>query len=186
MLRTGSWRLAYELGRAGPPQTNTLGNMNKRLVLTLYLALWAAVAGSLMYGTIRAGYSIWAATGFAFFLFFFVNGSLSYWGLVRRLKIEGREPPGYFRYLFFPKGLPKAKGPAPRSTHLLVGVAATATGAFFSFCGIALAFNIPWLLTDHPLFGASVCIVLAGIGGVFLYAAWRLFSFAKESSANVA
>src|SRR5436853_236903 len=95
--------------RRGKPRT--LGDMNKRLGLALaaYLALWAAVAGGIIYGIVRAGYSTWIAVAGAFLLFVFVNGSLAYRARVRQLRIEGKEVPRYLQYLFFPQGLPKFK-----------------------------------------------------------------------------
>jgi hypothetical protein len=160
--------------------------MNKRLGLAAYLALWAAVAGGVIYGIVRAGYSTWVAVAGAFLLFVFVNGSLAYRARVRQLRIEGKEVPRYLQYLFFPQGLPKFKQEAPRSTHLLVGIAAAFTGTFFVFCGVALAFDAEWSRISQPLLVAAICIVLTSIGVAFLYLAWRLLSFGRRSPTNVA
>jgi hypothetical protein len=164
----------------------TLGDMNQRIALALYLAVWAAVAGGVTYGVVRSGYSVSVAVASAFFLFFLVNGSLAYRARVRQLRMEGKEPPRYLRYLFFPQGRPKYKEEAPRSTHFVVGIAAALTGVFFVFCGIALAFDAEWSRISQPLIAAAICIVLANVGVVFLYLAWRLLAFGRRSQANVA
>jgi hypothetical protein len=160
--------------------------MNKRLALASYLALWAAVAGGIIYGMVRAGYSAWVAVASAFLLFVFLNGSLAYRARVRQLRLERKEGPSYLQYLFFPQGSPKYKEPAPRSTHLLVGIAAALTGMFFMFCGIALSFDAEWSRIPNPMLAASICMVLVGLGGLFLYLAWRLVAFGTRPRTNVA
>jgi protein-S-isoprenylcysteine O-methyltransferase Ste14 len=76
-------------------------------------------------------------------------------------------------WLNFPRGFPKFKEEAPRSTHLLVGIAATVTGIFFMYCGVALVFDAEWSRISHPVLAASICMFLAGLGALFLYLAWR-------------
>ena len=164
--------------------------MHKRLfalTLTAYLALWAAVAGGIIYWVVRIGYPAWAAVASAFMLFLFVNGSLAYRSRARRLRLEGKEPPPYLQYLFFPQGLPKFDLGALKSVHILLGVVATAvTGGFFVFCGVGLAFDAKWSRISQPFLAAAICILVAGIGALFLYFSWRLFSFGRKPPANVA
>ena len=150
--------------------------MNKHFALTLYLALWAALSAGVIFGMIQAGYSLWAAGISAYILFVFLNGSLAYWSLARRLRLEGKEAPPYLKYLFLPNGIPKFKEEAPRSAHVLVGVAAAITGVFFVYCGAALAIDGEWSRIPHPFVAAIMCLVLAGIGAAFLYLAWRMFA----------
>lgn len=166
----------------------TLGDMNKRmgLALTAYLALWAAVAMGIIYGIIQAGYSAWVGVASAFLLFLFVNGSLAYRARARKLTLEGKKAPPYLQYLFFPRGLPKYKEEAPRSTHLLVGIAAALTGVFFLFCGVALAFDAEWSRIPNPILASSICLILVCVGALFLYLAWRLVAFGTRPRTNVA
>jgi hypothetical protein len=145
-----------------------------RIALAAYLALWAAVAGGIVYGIVLAGYSAWVAVAFAFVLFVFVNGSLAYIARVRQFRLQGKAPPPYFQYLFFPRGIPGYKDEAPGSTHFLVGIAAALTGVFFVFCGVALALDAEWSRISYPIAAASFCVILAGMGAAFLYLAWRL------------
>jgi hypothetical protein len=156
--------------------------MKKRVALASYLVLWAALAGGVIYGIIAAGYSPWIAVGSAFLLFFILNGSLAYRAGVHRLRLEGKEPPPYLRYLFFPRGFPKYREAAPRFTHLLVDIAAALTGMFFIFCGVAVAFDADWSRIPNPMLPASICMVLAGIGALFLYLAWRLVAFGTKAA----
>lgn len=162
--------------------------MSTRLLLGLaaYLSLWAAIAAGIVYAMVQVGYSAWAGGIWAFLTFLFLNGSLAYRAKVRQLRSEGKEPPQYFQYIFFPQGRPKFKEAAPRSTHFIVGFATALTGAFFVFCGIALAFDAEWSRISKPFIAAAICIVLAGIGVAFLYLAWRLLAFNKKAPPNVA
>jgi hypothetical protein len=157
-----------------------------RFAFAAYLALWAAAAGGIIYGMLWAGYSAWVAVPSAFLLFLFLNGSLAYRARVRQLRLEGKEAPSYLQFLFFPQGSPKFKEPAPRSTHLLVGIAAALTGLFFMFCGVALAFDAEWSRISNPILAASICMVLVGLGALFLYLAWRLVAFRTRPRTNVA
>ena len=164
-----------------------LGDMNKRFALAAaYVAFWATVGGGMMYAITRAGYPMWVAGASAYLLFIFLNGSLAYRTRVRQLRREGKDRPPYFKFLFFPQGFPKYKEQAPRSTHFFVGIAAAITGLFFVFCGVALAFDAEWSRISHPIVGASVCAVLAGLGGSFLYLAWRLIAFSMRQTTHVA
>src|SRR5262245_22730337 len=161
--------------------------MNKRFGLALaaaYLALWAAIAGGIIYGVVQAGYAAWVAVVSALLLFGVVNGSLAYRVRVRQLRLEGKEPPPYFQYLFFPRGSPKFKEAAPRFDHVLVGIAAALTGLFLLFCGLAVAFTADWSRISQPILGASMCVILAAIGALFLYLAWRCFGFARKQPTN--
>ena len=160
--------------------------MNKRLALASYIALWAAVVGGIIYGIVRTGYPTWVAVASAFLLFFFVNGSLAYRIRVRQLRLEGKVLPPYLQYLFFPRGSPKYKDEAPRFSHLLVGIAAALTGIFFTFCGVALAFEGQWSRIPNPILVAIFCAILVGMGAAFLYLAWRLFAFGMRPQKNVA
>ncbi len=153
--------------------------MNKQSALTLYLALWAALSAGVIFGMTQAGYPLWVAAVSAYFLFLFLNNSLAYWIRARQLKREGKEAPAYLRYILLPGGIPKFKEEAPRSTHVMVGVAAALIGAFLVFCGTALAFDGEWSRMPHPLMAATICLVVTGIGAALLYLAWRLFMFRK-------
>jgi hypothetical protein len=162
--------------------------MNRRLAFALaaYLAMWASVAAGIVYGIVQTGYPAWVAVVSAFLLFVFVNGSLAYTARARQLRLEGKEPPPYFKFLFFPQGFPKLKEQAPKFDHFLVGIAAAVTGLFFLFCGAGLAFGADWSRISQPILVASICLVLAGIGAVFLYLAWRAFAFTRTPPTNVA
>jgi hypothetical protein len=162
--------------------------MNNRLAFALaaYVAIWALVAAGIVYGIVQAGYPAWVAVVSAFLLFVFVNGSLAYKGRARQLRLEGKEPPTYFKFLFFPRGFPRPKEQAPKFDHFLVGIAAAVTGLFFLFCGAGLAFGADWSRISQPILVASICLVLAGIGAVFLYLAWRAFAFIRTLPTNVA
>ena len=168
-------------------KTRTLGDMSNRLPLALaaYLSLWAAIGAGIVYGTVQAGYSAWAGGMVAFLIFLFLNGSLAYRARVRQMRSEGKEPPRYLEYIFFPAGPPKAKEAAPRSTHFIAGAVAAAMGLFLLFCGVALAFSAQWSRISEPVLGAGICVVLSGIGALLLYFAWRCFTLVRKP-ANVA
>ena len=158
--------------------------MNKRLALAIYLALWGALAAGIVYGTVLAGYPAWIAVGFAFLFFLFANGSVAYRARSRQLRAEGKEPPPYLKYIFFPSGFPKLKGEEPRSTHVVVGIAAALMGLFLMFCGLGLAFAAQWSRIDSPVLAASLCLILIGVGALFLYFAWRCFRYRVATNAG--
>ena len=164
--------------------------MNKRLgfALAAYLALWAAVTAGLIYGIVLAGYSAWIGVASGFVLFLCVNGSLAHRARVRQFRLEGKEPPSYLQFLFLRRGFPKFKEEAPRFDHFLVGMAAALTGLFFVFLGLGLAFGSDWSRVSQPILLGSVSVILAAIGAVFLYLAWRMvaFSFRPKPPTNVA
>jgi hypothetical protein len=162
--------------------------MNRRLAFALaaYLAIWTSLAACIVYGTVQAGYPAWVAVVSTFLLFVFVNGSLAYTARARQLRLEGKEPPPYVTFLFFPQGFPKFKEQAPKFDHVLVGIAAAVTGLFFLFCGAGLAFGADWPRISQPILLASICLVLGGIGAVFLYLALRAFAFTRTPPTNVA
>ena len=151
-----------------------------RLALTAYLSLWAAIAAGVIYGIVRAGYSIWLAVTAAFLMFFIVNGSLSYGFQVRKLRAEGKPAPRYFQYLLFPKGRPKFKDEAPGSTHVLVGIAAMLLGGFILFCGIALVWDGQWSRISEPYVVAASCAVVIGVGASLLYSGWKILISARR------
>lgn len=160
--------------------------MNTRLALATaaYLAFWAAVAGGIIYGIVQAGYPAWVGVVSAFLLFAVVNGSLAHRARVQQRTLEDKEPPSYFRYLLFPRGSPKFKEAAPRFDHFLVGTAAALTGLFLLFCGIALAFDAEWSRISQPILAGSICVIIAGIGALLLYFAWRCFGFIRKRPTN--
>jgi hypothetical protein len=149
--------------------------MTTRIALTMYLLLWAAIAAAAIWGMASAGFPLWVAVVLVFLLFWFLNGTLAYRAKARQLRGEGKEPPGYVRYLLIPAGVPKFREQAPRSMHGLVGIAAFATGAFFWFCGGWLALTAQWGRISDPMVVGVFCLVLVGMGTTFLYLAWRLF-----------
>lgn len=151
--------------------------MNKRIALTTYLALWVVLSAGVIYGVIRAGYPLWAALASAYLLFVFLNGSLAYLIRARLLRLEGKKAPPYLKYIFFPKGIPKFKEEAPRSAHVFAGVTVSLAGAFFVFCGVALSFDAEWSRISQPFIVAAVCLGFTCIGALFLYLAWRIFSY---------
>lgn len=160
--------------------------MNKRplLALSLYIALWAVIAAGMIYGVVSSGYPLWAAALAVYALFMILNGSLAYKVRAQQDRLEGKEPPPYLLYLLRANGAFEFTKQAPKSTHVLVGIAATLIGIFFLFCGVALALHAEWSRIDHPIFAATICLVLAGMGAAFVYAAWRLFAVGSPPNAT--
>jgi len=152
---------------------------------TAYLTLWAIVTIGIVYFAVHAGYP-WVAVICAYLLFVFLNGTLAYKARSHQLKLQGKDPPPYSRYLFVPSGFPRFKQEAPRFAHMVVGIAAAITGAFFVFCGVALALDAEWSRILNPILVAAICLVPTGIGGVLLYLAWRILISGKRSTNVVA
>ena len=73
-----------------------------------------------------------------------------------------------------------------RSASATAIIAAALTGIFFTFCGVALAFEGQWSRIPNPILVAIFCAILVGMGAAFLYLAWRLFAFGMRPQKNVA
>ena len=150
--------------------------MNKRAAITSYLLLWLAIAVAVTWGMVGTGCPLWVALVSVYFLFVFANGSLAYSVRARRLRAEGKSPPPFLQYLWNPTGVSMTKEKAPKSAHVLASIAAALTGAFFSYCGIALAYDAEWSRITHPVIAATICLALIGMGVALFYLAWRLIA----------
>ena len=148
--------------------------MNKRVAVGLYIAAWAGLSASVFFGLVRAGVPIWGSFVLAYLLFFILNGSIAYWYRARQVRLEGKHPPSYFMYLFFPAGFPISVR-VPRLIRVVLGVVVSLGGASFVFIGIALAANLGSRNVPHPIGAVAILLILALLGTGFLYVGVRLF-----------
>lgn len=128
---------------------------------------------------------MWLALLVVYLAFFFLNGALAYLHRSRLLRLEGREPPTYWRYLFS-GAVPNFKDEAPKPLQVVVGIAAAIGGVFFVACCVALAHDAEFSRIPHPIFVAVFCFVLAGLGATLLYVGWRLIAPKKVSPKDAA
>lgn len=157
--------------------------MNKHMAVAvgIYLTIWAVMAAGIIYGFVLAGYPWWLGLVATYFLFFFGGSSLAYMLRARQNRLEGREPPPYLTYLFFPQGVPKFKDiEAPKFIQVIVGIVAALGGVFFVGCGAALAFSAEYSRMPHPIVAVIICFVLVGIGVALTYVGWRLIAPEKR------
>ncbi len=160
--------------------------MKKGVLLAAYLAFWAAIAASVTYAVIRAGYSMWVGVGSAFVLFQISNGTLAYRIRAHRLRQEGKTPPPHLlQYIFFPRGAATLNDEAPKSIQYLVSLAAALLGAFFVFCGVALAIDADWSRISYPILAVAICVILGSIGAAILYGAWRILAASMKTPSDV-
>ena len=166
--------------RTPAPLIGALGDMKKQVALAAYWILWAALTAIVIHVAGRFGISLWEAGALAFLSFIFVNGTAAYSIHAKRLRSEGREPPPYLEYVFFPKGAPRSTEEAPRSQKLFVAALAGVMGAFLVYCGVALALDGEFSRIPHPIAAGLLCFVISGIGAMLLYLTWRLLASSKQ------
>jgi hypothetical protein len=156
--------------------------MNKRVALSAYGVLWVLISGAVITSIYSSGYPLFLAIICAYLLFLFLNGSLAYIAMARRIRLEGKDPPGYWTYLLFPTGVPRFREAAPRSMHIFVGAIASIVGAFLLYCGVALAIDAEWSLIQHPGLAVLICLIPTCLGGMLLFFAWRALKSSKTSA----
>jgi hypothetical protein len=152
------------------PLNVVLGSMNARVSLALYFVVWVGIAAAVIYLATALGYSLWLAAALAYLLFILVNGSLAYVFRARQLKREGKQPPSYLLYLFFPRGI-RHTVEVPRPLRLCLGVIVSVGGGVF-VAGSALALtDANFSRMPHPLAAVAMLLVL---GIAFAYVGVRL------------
>ena len=147
--------------------------MNVRALTAIYVVFWAAVAGLVVIFMTRAGYSLWFAAVVAYLLFIFLNGSLAYRFRARQLRREGKQPPSYLAYLFFPKGLRHTVA-VPRLVRILLGVIIAVGGVLFVIGAALMLKELEFSSMLHPIRTIAAVGVLIVLGSVFAIVGFRL------------
>lgn len=150
--------------------------MNTRVAAGLYVGLWAAASAAVIYVVTGAGISLWLAAVLAYLLFLFVNGSLAYVFRVRQLRREGKPPPSYLSYLFFPKGLRETLSvrntvSVPRPIRVLLGLVISLGGAVLVVGGGFILNDPDFSRMPHPF---VAIFMLVAMGVAFAYVGLRL------------
>jgi hypothetical protein len=144
--------------------------MNTRVATGLYLVAWIVLSAGIVFGLVHAGISIWAAAALVYLVFTFVNGTLAYRHLARKLAPQGLAPPPYLSYVFF-----GSRGPGPirvsRPVRVLLALVVASGGVLFVVMAILLASKLPSPLVPS---GVGVLAVLALFGCAFIYVGVRL------------
>lgn len=148
--------------------------MNKRVVAALYFALLAAIVVSVAFFAVHAGCPFWLSGLLASLSFIFINGSLAYAHRARKLKMEGKPPPPYLMYLFFPEGI-SSTVQVPRLIRVILGLPVFLGGsALVLLDGLFLAHkNFSAIL--HSFGAIALHGVLMLFGAIFMYIGIRLF-----------
>ena len=144
------------------------------LITALYFAVWAAVAAGLIYLVTDAGHPFWIAATLAYLLFWIGNGSLIYVFRARQLRREGKQPPSYLMYLFFPKGVRRTVT-VPGPLRVLLGILISLGGALFVVVGLILA-GSEFSSMPHPIGAGAMVLVLLVLGAAFVYVGSRLIN----------
>jgi hypothetical protein len=140
-----------------------------------YLALWLAIAGAVVYFAMAQGYSLWLAAALIYVLFVLVNGTLAYRFRARELRQEGRVPPPFLTYLFFPKPFKLGDHVAvPRPLRLLMGIVVFVGGLFFVVTGVLILVNLNLATSAHPAGVVTMLVVFAVLGLAISYVGWRV------------
>ena len=150
--------------------------MKRHLVFAAYIAyigFWLVVASAAIYFGGVLGLPWWKMFLVAYLLFFVVNGSLGYVYMSRRLESEGKAPPSYLFYLFFPKGVPFSNVPLFR---IPLGVVIFLGGLSSIALSVALVLNPP----ERTLSVVASIVFLLVAGGLFMYMGAHLFRFTER------
>jgi hypothetical protein len=149
--------------------------MKATIVKVSYLGLWLALAGAVVYFAMAQGYSLWLAAVLVYVLFVLVNGTLSYRFRARELRQEGRVPPPFLTYLFFPKPLKLGGDVAvPRPLRLLLGIVVFLGGVFFVATGVLILVNLDLSTVVHRTGAVTMLVAFAVLGLAISYVGWRV------------
>ena len=138
-----------------------------RLYTAIYLGFWVALAVTIAYFGTTAGVSPWLSASLVFIAFFFINGSLTYLFLSRRLKGQGKTPPPFLQYLFQTEKLNQPT-PVPTPVRVVLGLIVIFGGALFILGGGVFVSNFD-----------RAAVLLVGfaflfLGFAFLYVGYRV------------
>jgi len=105
-------------------------------------------------------------------VFFIVNAAFAYRYRSRQLRAQGREPPPFLVYLFFPRPF-ASRVPMPKPLRVTLGVLIVAGGAAFILGG-TLLLSTPAEEQAYPLGVVVPVVLLLALGAFFGYVGYRL------------
>jgi hypothetical protein len=109
----------------------------------------------------------------AYLLFIFVNGSLAYRFRAQQLRREGKQPPSYLWYLFFPKGL-RHTVVVPRLLRVLLGIVISVGGVLFVIGGTLMLKELEFSFILHSIRALAAVGVFFVLGLAFAFVGFRL------------
>ena len=143
--------------------------------VAIYFGAWSAAAVLAVWLAPAAGYPLWLGLVAVFVLFWLVNGSLAYRYRARQLRQEGREPPPFLTYLFFPKPFSFRDAiPVARPVRIILAAVVSIGGLFLLATSAIILFAHDMSKAPHPVAGLIAVILLAGVGVGSLYMGVRL------------
>lgn len=160
-------------GPESPPPATATGTTASRLFVALYLGIWLAICGALVFFMVRAGYHWSLAVVSAYVLYEAVNAPLGYWARRRRSRLEGTPPPPPFLvYAFAPSGLHQEVR-MPRIVRIALGLVILPFGlALAAFVGFALFEG--GADSPHPVAGLVLALIVLPLGLAIAYVGLRL------------
>ncbi len=145
--------------------------MKRQSLIAMYVGAWIAITAAVIYFARAFGAPWWQALVAAWLLFVVGNGSLAYGSARRRFEAEGKRPPPYLMYLFFPAGIHQSIA-VPRALRVVVGLVILAGGAVFAVGAVVLGVQL-FGQTQAP--GALPLLLLSAVmGAAFAYVGFRL------------
>lgn len=121
----------------------------------------------------------WIVVIGAVVVLFFLNGTLSYIYRARQMRSEGKEPPSYLRYMFFPVSF-YGRVPMPRSVRWPLGLIVFVGGLLFVLLGVALMLLVDPSKLAHPLLLLVPILIFAPLGAGIGYVGWRMLRMKNE------
>lgn len=153
--------------------------MKRPLFIAMYLGIWVAVTAGVIYFGRVLGVQWWHALLVAYLLFVFVNGSMAYVSVKRRLEAIGERPPSYLMYLFFPRGIHESIA-IPRVLRILVGVVIFSGGAAFGL--VAIVLGLQFAGRPQSVGALALLLASAAMGAAFTYVGFRLVVMRTDGS----
>lgn len=153
--------------------------MKRQLFIAMYLGMWAAVTAGAIYLGRVLGVPSWHALLVAYLLFAFVNGSIAYVSVKRRLEAQGKRPPSYLMYLFVPRGIHESIA-IPRILRIRVGLVIFSGGAAFALVAMVLGFQ--FAARAQSVGALALLLASAAMGASFIYVGLRLIVMRADES----
>lgn len=155
----------------------------RAIAVTIFIGVWGAIAAAVLTFASATGYPFWVGAAVACALFFLVNGSVAYHFRARQLRQEGKEPPSFLVYLFYPKPISfRDRVALPRPFRVLLGIVILVGGAFLVLTGTVLLFTLDFAKVPHPVGAVVALVVLASVGVGSLYVGVRLMVMKNDES----
>lgn len=122
----------------------------------------------------------WIAVIVVVVVLFFLNGSLAYLYRSRQMRSQGKVPPSYLRYMFFPVSF-YSRVPMPRPLRWALGLIVLGGGVLIILLGAVLAVIVDLSQIPHPVGAVVAFSVFILLGAAIGYVGLRMLRMKHEN-----